>query len=95
MREMYCLNCGQRGYPKTFTKGSFIMELFLWLLFIIPGVIYSIWRLTTRHSGCPACQAPNMIPLDSPRAIQAGIPERELTGAEKVGRGAARFLAGR
>ena len=61
-----CQTCGFEGYQKTFTKGSFIMELFLWLVFLFPGVIYSIWRLTSRYSGCPSCENNSMIPVDSP-----------------------------
>jgi len=59
---MYCPNCGTVAKPKKVTKGSFLIEVFLWLLFIIPGVIYSLWRLTTKAEVCPKCGAPNMIP---------------------------------
>ncbi len=62
-----CPNCGFQGDEKTITKGNFFIELFLWLCFIIPGLIYSIWRLATRTSGCPSCGALHMIPADSPR----------------------------
>lgn len=62
-----CTNCGYVGLPKTVTKGSFLIELVLWLFFLIPGLIYSIWRLTSRHKACPKCEASNMIPTDSPR----------------------------
>lgn len=68
---MYCPNCGTVAKPKKVTKGSFLIEVFLWLLFIIPGVIYSLWRLTTKAEVCPKCGAPNMIPSDSPKALQA------------------------
>jgi hypothetical protein len=37
----------------------------------MPGIVYSVWRVTSRYKACPACGAPNMIPLDSPRAKQA------------------------
>lgn len=65
--EKVCVNCGSRGFPKTKTKGSFFIELILWLCFLIPGLIYSVWRLTTRYKACPKCGAPNMVPFDSPR----------------------------
>lgn len=60
--------CGTDAKPKSKTKGSIWIELFLWLMFIVPGVIYSLWRLSTREKVCPACGAPNMVPLDSPAA---------------------------
>jgi hypothetical protein len=68
MNQMYCTNCGTVAYAKTFTKGHFAFEVILWLCFLIPGLIYSVWRLTTRYQGCPACEAPNMIPAGSPKA---------------------------
>lgn len=67
-RQMYCVNCGTVGAPKTYTKGSMGMELLLWLAMIVPGVLYSLWRLTSRYKGCPQCGAANMIPADSPKA---------------------------
>lgn len=66
--EMFCQNCETVAVPKRVTKGSFIIELFLWLMFLVPGLIYSLWRLTTRHDACPACGATNMLPLTSPKA---------------------------
>ena len=63
-----CTHCGTISAPKLYTKGSIFLELFLWLLFIIPGLIYSIWRHASRYKGCPKCGAPNMIPQDSPMA---------------------------
>lgn len=64
--QMVCSSCGTVGFPKTYTKGSIWIELLLWLCFIVPGVAYSVWRLASRYKGCPACQAPNMIPTNSP-----------------------------
>jgi hypothetical protein len=69
--ELYCQNCGTVAKPKTLTRGSFIIEIFLWLLMIVPGLIYSLWRLTSKQKVCPRCEAPNMIPADSPRAQEA------------------------
>lgn len=62
-----CSNCGYSGQAKKVTKGSTLMELVLWLCFIFPGLIYSIWRLTTKHMACPKCAASQFVPLDSPR----------------------------
>ena len=65
---LYCTNCGTVAPPKKVTRGSFLIEVMLWLCFLLPGLIYSIWRLTSRALVCPKCGAPNMIPVDSPRA---------------------------
>lgn len=69
--SMYCPNCGTVGTPKTRVKGSFFIEVILWLCFLFPGIIYSIWRLTSKDKVCPSCGAPNMIPSDSPKARAA------------------------
>ena len=70
-KNFYCLQCGSVARPRKYTKGSFGVEIALWLLMILPGMIYSLWRLTTKYRGCPKCGAPNMIPVSSPRAQEA------------------------
>ena len=64
-KDLVCASCGYRGAPKRHTKGSMVIELALWLLLIVPGLIYSLWRLSSKYDGCPKCGAPNMIPADS------------------------------
>jgi len=63
---MVCTKCGFVGQPQDITKGTLVMEICLWLLFLVPGFIYSIWRLASRHKGCPKCKSADMIPVDSP-----------------------------
>jgi hypothetical protein len=70
-REMYCPSCGRIGRPKRITPGYFVLEVVLWLFFIIPGLIYSVWRLAARYDGCPYCEQKGMIPTDSPLARPA------------------------
>jgi hypothetical protein len=67
---MICEHCGTRGTAKTRTRGSTAIELVLWLCLILPGLVYSIWRLTTRERVCPSCGAPGLIPIDTPRGKQ-------------------------
>jgi len=65
----YCTTCGTKDFPQKSMKGTFFIELVLWLFFIVPGIIYSIWRLSTKTDNmCPHCGATTMIPLDSPIA---------------------------
>ena len=67
MSEKYiCTNCGYEGRPVSYTPGSFWLELVLWLFFLLPGLVYSIWRLSARKKVCPKCKSPYMIPIDSP-----------------------------
>ncbi len=65
--KFICSNCGYTGNPKTQTRGNIFYEIFLWCLFLAPGVLYSIWRLSTKQQVCPKCKMPNMIPADSPK----------------------------
>jgi hypothetical protein len=61
-----CTTCGTQGDGKTVTRGSIFIELILWVCFLIPGLIYSVWRLTTRRKACRACGSSALVPLDSP-----------------------------
>jgi uncharacterized membrane protein len=69
-KPMLCPNCLTQKKPKTKVKGSILIEIILWLCFIIPGLIYSLWRSGSRFKVCPACNETGMIPLGSPRAQQ-------------------------
>jgi len=64
----FCTACGHTSKPKVRTRGNVVVEIILWLPFIIPGVIYSIWRHATRGEVCPSCGAANLIPPNSPVA---------------------------
>lgn len=67
MKEKFiCNQCGFTGYPRKKVRGSIFIELLLWVFFLIPGLIYSIWRLTTKQLVCPNCGNATMIPLNSP-----------------------------
>ncbi len=69
--QMYCQNCGTVRWPVKRTRGSFAIEIILWFCFFIPGLIYTVWRLTTKELVCPECGATGMIPLTSPKAVAA------------------------
>lgn len=55
MKQIKCINCGYTGGPRKMTPGSFLMEVVLWCLLLIPGVIYSIWRISSKYKVCPRC----------------------------------------
>lgn len=83
-----CTQCGYAGASKTATKGSFLIEVVLWLCFLVPGIIYSLWRLTSRHTACPKCGGNTLIPADSPKGKilleQSGvIPEHPTSWRDK------------
>lgn len=65
----HCMTCGVEAKPKIVTKGSLGVEIVLWLLFIFPGLIYSTWRMTSRHQACPSCGGTTLVPIDAPAAV--------------------------
>ncbi len=66
--QVVCTRCFSAGKPKRVTRGSMLVELALWLCFLVPGLIYSLWRLTTRYDGCRVCGAAEVVPANSPAA---------------------------
>jgi len=78
-KPKYCTTCGTVSIPKTVTKGSIVIELFLWLCLLLPGLIYSLWRVTSRHDGCRSCAAATLVPIDSPVAVRALAVAPELS----------------
>ncbi len=79
MPEVVCTTCGYVGEPKAITKGSIAIEVVLWLCFLVPGLIYSIWRLSSRYDGCPSCGQGPLISVNSPMAqkfLRENLPEK-------------------
>lgn len=64
----HCMMCGAEAPTKQHTRGSILIEIILWMMFLVPGLIYSIWRMTTRKNVCSACGADTLIPIESPAA---------------------------
>ena len=65
----HCLTCGTDGRTTTNTRGSIWNEVVLWICFIVPGLIYSLWRHSSRSQVCRACGSGSVVPTDSPAAI--------------------------
>lgn len=67
----FCLRCGFAGPPSVSRPGSFAVEVVLWFFFLVPGFIYSVWRLSSNSVvSCPHCSSPGMVPAGSPNAAQ-------------------------
>jgi len=61
--QIRCPNCKYEGPGKFITKGSFGVEVILWLFLIVPGLIYSIWRLSNKKWTCPQCDFEHVVKL--------------------------------
>ena len=53
--DRHCMSCGSDTAGERRTRGSIWIELVLWALFIFPGVLYSLWRLSSRTVVCASC----------------------------------------
>jgi hypothetical protein len=61
----YCLYCGFVGNPVPNTPGTASMEVRLWFLFLVPGLIYSAWRRLATYQGCAKCGNKHLVAADS------------------------------
>ena len=65
---LYCPECGLVGQGKSQVQGSLGLELALWLALLLPGLLYSVWRLRSGARVCASCHYAGLLPLDSPQA---------------------------
>lgn len=65
-RNSICKTCGSTDGERLHTKGSFMVEVLFWLLLLLPGILYSVWRHTTREYVCRVCGSPDLIGQDTP-----------------------------
>ncbi|MCB2107350.1 MAG: hypothetical protein KDE14_06590 [Rhodobacteraceae bacterium] len=78
-RGLICASCGSQSVRRH-VQGSFFIELILWLCFIVPGLIYSIWRRTgLKKYHCAECGSLDVITTKSPRGLKL---QRELSEDE-------------
>ena len=68
---VFCRDCDFVGQPELLKPGSVGAEVALWICLIIPGLIYSIWRFSSRYQGCANCGSRRIIPADSQAAKEA------------------------
>ena len=61
-----CKDCGYVGPARKNTRGSACVCIALWLFFIVPGILYWLWMISSIHNECPKCGGDSLIPVDSP-----------------------------
>lgn len=72
-----CIACGSTAQPRTVTPGHIVLEACLWLAFLVPGLLYSVWRMTHRKKVCRTCGSAHIIPIDSPKGRQMAAELKE------------------
>ena len=70
-KERFCVTCEHRGPTTEKTPGSVAITLILLFFFIIPGLLYEVWRSNNRKLVCSKCGSTDVIPFDSPRALKS------------------------
>jgi hypothetical protein len=65
MSSTICRNCGHIGEPERKLKGHFLITLILLLCWIIPGVIYMVWRRSGLRDQCSACASFDVVSENS------------------------------
>jgi hypothetical protein len=63
---MLCTQCGAITSPTRVTPGTVWITLVLLLFFIVPGIIYWLWRHSNTYSACRMCRSRNLVPTESP-----------------------------
>jgi len=53
--KIKCTACKKTTSVSGKPRGSWIVELLLWMLFLLPGFIYTIWRSSGAIYKCPVC----------------------------------------
>jgi hypothetical protein len=66
--EVYCRNCGHVGSPLSLRRGSRILECLLYVLVVVPGVAYTLWRKRSQYLACAQCRGTQLMAADSPLA---------------------------
>lgn len=95
---MICKNCGSIHNGAQALPGSGWIELVLWLCYLVPGAIYSIWRRTQRRAVCPACGSRDLVGLDTPvghglvRQFHGGVAPPAAVPPERPRRAPTRVL---
>jgi hypothetical protein len=67
--QYLCTQCGaQTSAPLKVPPGSPWVALALAVPFIVPALIYTVWRYSMRRTLCPTCGHAQLIPADAPLA---------------------------
>ena len=55
LKTQACPQCGATGSLYTRAQGSLLIEAMLWMSFLFPGILYSVWRNARRVVRCGQC----------------------------------------
>lgn len=67
---LVCGNCRTVGKVASTMSGSNAVEALLYLLLVIPGIVYSVVRRGSRRYHCAVCGSPDLVSSESPRGLE-------------------------
>lgn len=68
-RVKYYCNACHNTTAIALKRGNGWIEALLYLMYIAPGVIYSVWRRSGKPNVCPLCKAASLIPADMAKPL--------------------------
>lgn len=74
--DFVCSNCGYVVEPVKVVRGNLATEIILWFFFIIPGICYSVWRVSGKGMVCPKCNSSQLVPIDSPKGEELALKSK-------------------
>jgi len=66
--KYYCNTC-HNSPPVAIMKGNGWVEFILYLCYIAPGIIYSVWRRSGEPNVCPVCKTAALVPLSEAKPL--------------------------
>ena len=63
-----CVTCKSVGEPIMNKPGSGWVTFILAWFFIVPAIIYEVWRSVSKYGTCSKCQSKTLIEINSPEA---------------------------
>ena len=61
-----CKQCGSITKTADSLPGNGWIEVVLWLCYLVPGLIYSIWRRTKKNLACSSCGSREIVGVTTP-----------------------------
>lgn len=64
--QYICTQCGSVGQFNKKSPGSWLLMVFLLFCFVLPGILYWIWRVANHKRRCDICDSTSVVPVTSP-----------------------------
>lgn len=61
-----CKSCGTLQGIQSSIPGHLLIEIILWCCGLVPGLIYTVWRRSSKYAKCSVCSSKEIVPLNSP-----------------------------